>query len=67
METTKPFWASRTLWINIIAFGVAMFGGFGIDLGLDPDTQLALVGGIMAVINVVLRFMTRTAVGVSSG
>ncbi len=40
---SKPFWASRTLWINAIA----------------------LVAGAMAVVNIVLRLVTDSAVGLS--
>ena len=58
METSKPFWASKTLWANVIAFAAVLATTFGLDLGLDAETQLALVGGIMAVVNVVLRFVT---------
>ena len=58
METTKPFWTSKTLWVNLIAFGAVLSTTFGLDLGLDGETQLALVGGIMAVVNMALRFVT---------
>lgn len=60
---TKPFWASKTLWVNAIALVAAVTGAFGIDLGLDPETQTAIVGALMGVVNIVLRFMTKTAVG----
>ena len=59
METaSKPFWASKTLWANAVAFGAVLSTTFGLDLGLDGETQLALVGGVMAVVNVVLRLVT---------
>lgn len=58
METGKPFWASKTLWANVIAFAAVLATTFGVDLGLDAETQLALVGGVMAVVNIVLRFVT---------
>ncbi|MCK5276221.1 MAG: hypothetical protein KAR37_16320 [Alphaproteobacteria bacterium] len=60
---TKPFWASKTLWVNAIALVAAVTGAFGIDLGLDPETQTAIVGAVMSVVNIVLRFATKTAVG----
>ncbi len=60
---TKPFYASKTLWLNIIAVAAAMFGAFGLDVGLTPEVQAALVGGVMAVVNIVLRFTTKTAIG----
>lgn len=62
---SKPFWASRTLWINAIALVAAVTGAFGIDLGLDAGTQTALVAGVMAVANIVLRLVTDSAVGLS--
>ena len=58
MEMSKPFWASKTLWANLVAFIAVLATTFGLNLGLDPETQLALVGGVMAVVNVVLRYMT---------
>lgn len=57
-NNTKPFWASKTLWANFVAFLVVVSTAFGFDLGLDPDSQLAVVGGVMAVVNVALRLMT---------
>ena len=60
---SKPFWASKTLWVNAIALVAAVTGAFGMDLGLDPETQTAMVGAAMSVVNIVLRFMTKSAVG----
>lgn len=62
---TKPFWASKTIWVNFIAGVVAVTGAFGIDLGLTPEAQTSLVGGIMAVVNIVLRLVTKTGVSAS--
>lgn len=64
MEDTKPFWASKTLWVNVVAFVAAVSGAFGLDLGLDAETQTALVGGVMAIANIVLRLATKTSVSV---
>ncbi len=60
---TKPFWASKTLWTNLVIFAATVAGAFSIDLGLDAETQIKLVVGIMAVVNIVLRFVTTTAIG----
>lgn len=60
---SKPFWASKTLWVNMLAFVAAVAGGFGMDLGLDPETQASLVGGVMAVVNIALRLVTKEPVG----
>ena len=54
----KSFLASKTLCVNLIAGIAAVSGAFGIDLGLDTETQTAIVGGVMAIANIVLRFMT---------
>ena len=63
MDENKRWYASRTLWINAIAGLAAISGALGLDLGLSSETQIALVGGIMAVINIVLRFVTSKPVG----
>lgn len=62
---SKPFWASKTLWANIIGGAVAIGTAFGLPLDLDAESQTAIVGGIMAVVNIVLRFMTRAPVTVT--
>ena len=59
---TKPFWASKTLWANAIAVIAAVAGGMSMDLGLDPDTQVAMVAAIMGVVNILLRFITKAAI-----
>jgi len=64
METeTKPFWQSKTLWVNVIAGVATVAGVFKLDLGLTPEVQAELATGILAVVNIVLRFTTKTAVG----
>ncbi len=60
---SKPFYASKTLWVNLVAVAAALTGAFGIDLGLDPETQVTIVGAIMGVVNIILRFTTKTAIG----
>lgn len=52
----KPWWASKTLWANLIALGASIAAGFGVDIG--PEAQASLVGGVMAVVNIALRFLT---------
>jgi len=59
---TKPFWASKTLWVNLIMLVATVSTAFGLDLGLDAETQVAVVGGVMGLVNVALRFITKTAV-----
>lgn len=62
---SKVWWASRTLWANIVGGAVAVGTAFGLDLGLDTEAQTAIVGGVMTIINVVLRFMTTAPVTVT--
>ncbi len=59
---SKPFYASKTLWVNLVAVVAALTGAFGIDLGLDPETQVTIVAAIMGVVNIVLRFTTDKAI-----
>jgi hypothetical protein len=61
MDST-PFWASRTLWVNVIAVAATVTGVFKIDLGLDATTQASIVTGVMAVVNIVLRLVTKTPI-----
>lgn len=62
---SKPWYVSKTLWTNVVAGAVAVGTAFGLDLGLDAEGQTAIVGGIMAIANIILRFMTRAPVTVT--
>ena len=61
MENSKPKWASKTLWVNLVAAGASVALLLGVDVGLDTAGQAEIVVGIMAVVNIVLRFTTTTA------
>lgn len=61
-NTAKKWYESRTLWVNLVAFVASITGVFGMDLGLDAETQTSIVAGIMSIVNIVLRFDTKTAV-----
>ena len=54
----KSWYASKTIWASIVGGVVAVSTAFGVDLGLDPEAQTAIVGGIIAIVGVVLRFTT---------
>lgn len=60
---TKPWFASKTLWANLLAGIVTLAGAFGLDLGLSPETQAELVAGVMVIVNVILRFATAQPIG----
>ena len=62
---SKVWYASRTLWWNVIGGVVSVATAFGLDIPLDEETKTAIVGGILAVINIVLRFKTTAPVTVS--
>lgn len=57
---SKSKWESKTLWANAIG-GAALLGtAAGFDV-FESGQQEALVGGIMVIINIILRFLTKTA------
>jgi hypothetical protein len=58
----KQWYESKTLWVNLVALIAAVTGAFGLDLGLDPEAQTSIVAGIMSVVNIVLRFTTKTPI-----
>jgi hypothetical protein len=62
---SKPWYASKTIWANVIAFAATMATVFGLDLPFDltAEVQAEIVAAIMAVVNVVLRFVTDTPIG----
>lgn len=66
MDNSKPFWASKTIWVNLVAVVAAISGAFSLDLGLTPEAQASVVGAIMGVVNLVLRFTTKGPVKASS-
>lgn len=59
----KPWWASRTIWANVIAAAATLATVFGLDLGLTAEVQAQIVAGVMAAVNVALRFVTRKPIG----
>ncbi len=59
---SKPFWASKTIWTNIIAVAAAVAVAMGVDIG--PEMQATTVAFIMGVANIALRLITKDAVKV---
>jgi len=54
----KPFWRSKTFWVNIIAvIGIMTQTQFGFVI--SPEEQAALLG----VINLILRAVTKEPIG----
>jgi len=59
---TKPFWKSKTLIFNILAFIVAIAVGFGYTGELSPELGV-FVPAVLALINIILRFVTKQPIG----
>jgi|TARA_R110000824_G_scaffold282521_3_gene470779 hypothetical protein len=53
---TKPFWQSKTVWLNVIAAAVAIFADY------DNPAQIAQA---LALVNVVLRFFSASGISLS--
>ncbi len=63
LVTNKKPWTSRTLWVNVMSIGGAMAAAvFGVDLGLTPEIQNALLMGGVAAVNIVLRLLTKAPI-----
>lgn len=63
MEPTKPWWASRTIWANVLGGMVAVAAAFGFDIGITAEEQATIVGGMLAAVNIYLRVTTNTRIG----
>lgn len=53
---TRPFWKSRTVWLNVLAGSLAIFS--------DYDNPVHIAQGL-ALANLVLRFFTSTGITLS--
>jgi uncharacterized membrane protein len=68
MDTTKPWWQSKTLWGALVTLVAAGFGLFGIDLAdterealTEMMTSLgAAIGGLIAIFG---RISARSRIG----
>jgi hypothetical protein len=62
-ETSKPFWASHTIWSSVAVIGAAVTGGVlalrSGDMGAFSAALTAALGGICAIIG---RFRATTAI-----
>ena len=61
---TKPFWASKTMWVNALAVLASVLGAMNVD-ALTPEVQAQVVGVVMGIVNIVLRFVTKSGVSAS--
>ncbi len=60
---SKPFWQSKTFWINLLAIVGALVGGDA----MGAEVQAEVVAVIMGAVNLVLRYMTDTGVTLKGG
>lgn len=58
----KPWWASKTLWVNLIALVASIGGAYG--LNITPEAQASIVTAILAGANIALRFITKDGISI---
>ena len=62
---SKPFWESRTLWVNLLTTGISVLGLVaGSDLIAEYPRAVAAIAALIGVANIVLRFLTTVPVSV---
>ena len=64
--TSKPWYASKTMWVNILSALGALAGVFGFGEYLNAEVQASVIALIMAgvnVVNIILRKVTSSAIG----
>ena len=63
----KEFWKSKTFWFNVLAALVAVAGVFGFA-DYQPSAETGqIIGVIVALVNVALRFLTTEPVTIHKG
>ena len=61
----KSIFASKTFYANLIALAAVLAGSVGLDIGVEE--QGALVAGLLAGVNIVLRWITKAPVNLTGG
>ena len=54
---SKSIWASKTFWVNLVSIGAIIGAAYGFDI--DTETQAVLATGALAVVNIILRLVTK--------
>lgn len=54
----KPWWQSKTIWVNALTLAVLIIGVLVTQDGVIPESWLKWLAAVSAVVNVVLRFIT---------
>lgn len=63
MTDTKTWWQSRTLWVNLVAMLFAVLGATKmLPSDIDQDMVVTAIMGIVALVNVALRLLTKHAI-----
>jgi hypothetical protein len=62
MNTPKAWWASKTIWTNL----VALVGALLISMGTDPGRWAEISTVLLAAINVALRLVTDEPVSLNA-
>jgi uncharacterized membrane protein YuzA (DUF378 family) len=63
MTDSKIWWQSRTIWVNLVATLFAVLGTFKLlPVGLDQDSIVTAIMGMVAIANLVLRLLTHEAI-----
>ncbi len=57
---SKSVFKSKTFWVNTVALIASIGGTMG--FGFGPELQADVVAGIMAAVNIGLRFVTKQPV-----
>lgn len=65
MPVTKPFWQSKTILVNLLMALAVILGQFYPPAAAFIQANLGLEAPAWAVINIVLRVITKDAVSIS--
>ena len=58
MEQTKPWWTSKTIWVNC----VALVGSIALSYGMDESVWAEVSTTVLAVVNLGLRLVSDSGV-----
>lgn len=58
MEQTKPWWTSKTIWVNC----VALAGSIALAYGMDEGSWAEISATVLAVVNLGLRLVSNSGV-----
>lgn len=61
--SAKPLWQSKTFWANLVALAATILGVFSFEI--SAETQTAIVGGVMAVVNILMRLVSKEPVSLT--